>query len=92
MVKVKMFKDSEYEIVGLSEGLRDEDMCFILKTPKGKQFNCKPIGDRNLKQWYREHINELIGKMLTVKYFEMSGVDGSDIPQLPVGICIRDYE
>ena len=92
MVKVKMFKDSEYEIVGLSEGLRDEDMCFILKTPKGKQFNCKPIGDRNLKQWYREHINELLGKMLTVKYFEMSGVDGSDVPQLPVGICIRDYE
>ena len=82
----------EYPIVGLSEGLREEDMCFILKTPKGLEFKCKPMGDRNQKQWYREHINELIGKNLTIKYFEMSGVDGSDIPQQPIGICIRDYE
>jgi hypothetical protein len=50
------------------------------------------MGDREQKQWYREHINELIGKMLTIKYFEMSGVEGSDVPQQPIGICIRDYE
>lgn len=91
-IKVKSYKDMEYPIVGLSEGLREEDMCFILKTPKGLEFKCKPMGDRNQKQWYREHINELIGKNLTIKYFEMSGVNGSDIPQQPIGICIRDYE
>lgn len=92
MVKVKEYKDAEYEIVGLSEGLREEDMCFVMTTPEGQQFNCKPLGDREQKQWYREHIEELIGKMATVKYFEMSGKEGSQIPQQPVLIAIRDYE
>lgn len=91
-IKIKVYQDSEYPIVGISEGLRDEDMCFILETPSGQQFNCKPMGDREQKQWYREHIEELIGKNLTIKYFEMSGVEGSEVPQQPVGICIRDYE
>ena len=92
MVKWKAYKDSEYEIIGLSEGLREEDMCFVMTTKDGQQFNCKPIGDREQKQWYREHIDELIGKMATVKYFEMSGKEGSQIPQQPVMIAIRDYE
>ena len=92
MIKVKEYKDSEYEIIGLSEGLREEDMCFVMTTPDGQQFNCIPIGDRNQKQWYREHIDELVGKMATVKYFEMSGKEGSQIPQQPVLIAIRDYE
>ena len=92
MIKWKSYKDSEYKIVGLSEGLRDEDMCFVMTTPDGQQFNCKPIGDREQKQWYHKHINELIGKMATVKYFEMSGKEGSSVPQQPVLIAIRDYE
>lgn len=91
-IKIKVYQDAEYPIVGISEGLRDEDMCFILETPNGQKFNCKPMGDREQKQWYREHINELIGKNLTIKYFEMSGVEGSEVPQQPIGICIRDYE
>ena len=91
-IKIKVYQDAEYPIVGLSEGLREEDMCFILKTPNGQQFKCKPMGDRDQKQWYRDHIDELIGKNLTIKYFEMSGVEGSEIPQQPIGICVRDYE
>lgn len=91
-IKIKVYFDAEYPIVGLSEGLREEDMCFILETPNGQQFKCKPMGDREQKQWYRDHIDELIGKMLTIKYFEMSGAEGSEIPQQPIGICIRDYE
>lgn len=91
-IKIKIYIDTEYPIVGLAEGLREEDMCFILETPNGQRFNCKPMGDRDLKHWYHEHINELIGKMLTIKYFEMSGVEGSEVPQQPIGIAIRDYE
>lgn len=92
MIKIKEYRDSEYAIVGLSEGLREEDMCFVMETADGQRFNCKPIGDREQKQWYREHIDELIGKMATVKYFEMSGKEGSSVPQQPVLIAIRDYE
>lgn len=91
-IKIKIYIDAEYPIVGLSEGLREEDMCFILETPNGQRFNCKPMGDREQKHWYHEHIDELIGKMLTIKYFEMSGVEGSEVPQQPIGICVRDYE
>ena len=91
-IKIKIYIDAEYPIVGLSEGLREEDMCFILETPNGQRFNCKPMGDREQKHWYHEHIDELIGKMLTIKYFEMSGVEGSEVPQQPIGVCVRDYE
>lgn len=91
MIKIKEYKDSEAEITGISEGLREEDMCFTMKTAKGNPFKAKPMGDRLQKQWYREHIDELIGKMGTIKYFELSGVDG-DTPQQPIFICVRDYE
>ena len=91
-IKIKVYQDAEYPIIGISEGLREEDMCFILETPNGQQFKCKPVGDRKQKQWYRDHIDELKGKLLTIKYFEMSGVEGSEIPQQPIGLTIRDYE
>jgi ATP-dependent DNA ligase len=91
-IKIKIYIDAEYPIVGIADGLREEDMCFILETPNGQRFNCKPMGDREQKHWYYEHIDELIGKQLTIKYFEMSGVEGSEVPQQPIGIAIRDYE
>lgn len=88
MIKVKQYSEKEYVILGITEGLRPEDMCFKMKTSGGYEFNCKPVGDREQKQWYREHINEIIGKLATVKYFEMSGA-GTDIPQQPVMLTIR---
>lgn len=91
MIKIKEYQEAEYEITGLSEGLRDEDLCFTMKTPSGLEFKAKPMGDRSQKQWYRNHIDELVGKMGTIKYFEMSGA-GTDIPQQPIFICVRDYE
>ena len=50
MLKVKKFTDAEFEVIDLVEGLRDEDLCFLLKTEDGNQFKAKPIGDRQLKQ------------------------------------------
>jgi DNA ligase-1 len=90
MLKIKNYLDSEYKIVGLSEGLRDEDMCFVMETEDGQQFKAKPIGDRAQKQWYRDNLDDIIGKMGTLKYFEMSGKEGSQIPQQPIFICIRE--
>lgn len=89
MIKIKMYKDDEFEITGLSEGLREEDMCFTLVTADGLEFKAKPIGTRELKQQYREDLNQLIGKMATVKYFYLSD-EGT--PLQPVLKCIRDYE
>lgn len=89
MLKVKQFQDSEFEITGLVDGLRDEDLCFSLKTKEGYAFKAKPIGDRLLKQWYREHIDELIGKMGTVKFFGYTTTD-TPVPFLPVFKSVRD--
>lgn len=89
MIKVKMYQDAEFEITGLSEGLREEDMCFTLVTDDGIEFKAKPMGSRELKQQYREDLDNLIGKMATVKFFYLSD-EGT--PLQPVLKCIRDYE
>ena len=89
MVKFKMYQDAEFEITGLSEGLREEDMCFTLITEDGIEFKAKPMGSRELKQQYRNDLNKLIGKMATVKFFYLSD-EGT--PLQPVLKAIRDYE
>lgn len=89
MIKVKMYQDDEFEIVGYSDGLRPEDMVFICKTQAGKEFEAKPMGPRELKYEYLDRMDELIGKMATVKYFYYSD-DGR--PLQPVLKCVRDYE
>ena len=89
MVKFKMYQDAEFEITGISEGLRPEDMCFTLKTEDGIEFKAKPMGSRELKEQYREDLDKLIGKMATVKFFYLSD-EGT--PLQPVLKAIRDYE
>lgn len=89
MIKVKMYQDSEFLVTGISEGLRDEDLCFTCVTEDGKEFKAKPMGSRELKQAYRNNLNQIIGKMATVKFFYYSD-DGT--PLQPVLKCIRDYE
>ena len=89
MLKFKMYKDSEFKITGISEGLREEDMCFTLTTDDGIEFKAKPMGSRELKQQYREDLDKLIGKMATVKYFYLSD-EGT--PLQPVLKAIRDYD
>lgn len=81
--KIKKFVDNEYEIVGLVEGLREEDMCFLMKTKEGYEFKAKPVGTREDKQYYRENINDMIGKLATVKHFGMTNTD-KPVPNLPV--------
>ena len=54
MIKIKEYQDAEFEITGISEGLRDEDMCFTCVTEDGIEFKAKPMGSRELKQEYRD--------------------------------------
>lgn len=89
MIKVKMYQDAEFQVTGISEGLRDEDLCFTCITDDGKEFKAKPMGSRELKQAYRNNLDQIIGKMATVKFFYYSD-DGT--PLQPVLKCIRDYE
>lgn len=89
MQKIKLFTDDEFEIVDLVEGLREEDMCFLMRTKDGNEFKAKPIGSRELKQQYRSSAKNLIGKFGTVKYFGYTSTD-NPVPNLPVFKCLRD--
>ena len=81
LIKLKEYKDDEFEVIGVKEGLRDEDMCFVLKTADGKEFSAKPSGDVSTRKYYLAHPDEFIGKMATCKYFYYSK-DG--IPLQPI--------
>jgi ATP-dependent DNA ligase len=89
MIKVKMFNDDEFYILGLNEGLRDEDFSFQMQAKNGKVFGAKPMGSRELRQWYRDNIVGIIGKKGTVKYF---GLTPDGIPNLPIFKSIRENE
>ncbi len=86
-IKVKDHLTEEFEIIGCTENLRPEDMCFTLKTKEGKVFDAKPVGTREVREEYLENIEEYIGKMATVHFF--SWTDDKK-PQQPRLKCIRE--
>lgn len=83
MIKVKMYQDSEFLVVGIEPGLRGiEDMVFVLETSDGKQFKAKPLGDRALKAEYWENFKEKYkGHMGECKFFYYSD---EGVPLQPV--------
>lgn len=87
MVKIKCFSDDEFEITGITNGLRDEDFVFNLLTHEGKPFEAKPMGTREQRQEYRDNIDKLIGQKGTVKYFGFTP-DGK--PNLPIFVAVRN--
>lgn len=89
--KLKQFIDKEFEITGYTEGVGAEKGCiiFICKTDSGKEFNVRPTGTRQDRTRMFKSGKKYIGKLLTVKYQELTD-DG--IPRFPVGIIVRDYE
>lgn len=71
-IKVKEYQDAEFEITGISEGLRDEDFCFVVKTKAGKTFKAKPMGTRAVRAEYLENWPLYVGQLGTVQFFELS--------------------
>ena len=86
MIKIKKFDDDEYTIIGMNEGLRDEDFVFVLKTEDGKTFEAKPMGTREQRQDYRENIDGIVGQLGTVKHF---GFTPDGVPNLPIFKYVR---
>ena len=86
LIKLKERKDAEATIIDVKEGLRPEDMCFILRTPDGITFAAKPTGDTATRENYLKNKDEFIGKQMTYTYFELSK-DG--VPCQPVAIHVR---
>lgn len=89
--KYKVFFDSEFKIVAYKEGEGLEAGCviWVCEAENGQQFACRPRGTREERIEQCLNGKKYIGKMLTVRYQEMTD---SNVPRFPVGIAIRDYE
>lgn len=91
LLKIKTYKDAEFEIVGYGSGAGKFSDCVIwtCKTKEGKQFNVVPKGTLEKKRAWLKEAKKYIGEQLTVRYFDLSE-DG--IPEQPVGLGIRSEE
>jgi DNA ligase 1 len=90
LIKLKSFQDAEFEIVAVNEGRGKfvGKAVFSCKANNGKVFDCCAPGTMEDRATYFQVGDTLIGKQLTVKYFELSE-DGT--PLFPVGLAVRDY-
>lgn len=103
MIKVKDFIDSEYEVYAIDEGtqpvLRDGVM---VRTPVMSNVKIMHRGNNvDVGSWFsieeRIHFlknpNDIIGKMITVQYFEESEDEaGNPSLRFPIFKGIRNYE
>lgn len=86
MIKIKLMQDAEFEIIGVKEGLRPEDMVFVMKTENGLTFEAKPVGSVVTRLSYLENAGQYIGKMATIKFFHLSP---KGVPNLPIFKHVR---
>lgn len=80
MLKVKNFYDDEYEVIGVETGtmrvlsdgvMTDTDvMTNVIINHKGYQVSVGSGFTIEQRQHYFKHPEDIIGKMITVKYFE----------------------
>ena len=91
LIKKKEYDTDEFEIIGVNEatGRDKRTAIFVCKTKEGKEFNCRPMGTREVRSNYWLARKTFIGKMLTV---EFRGYTPDKIPFQPVGVVVRDYE
>jgi DNA ligase-1 len=90
LLKLKTFVDDDYKIVDFVEGrgkLAGHVGAFVCKTAEGKMFKAKLEGDQSLLRDCFEHPEIWTGKLLTVRYQNLT-TDG--IPRFPVGVRFRD--
>ena len=87
LLKYKKFKDSEYLVVGHTEGTGAHagTAIFVCKT-NDKLFHVVMNGPLEKRRDMLTHVNDYYGKLLTVKYQELSS-DG--IPRFPIGLGFR---
>jgi DNA ligase-1 len=88
LLKYKKFKDSEYLVVGHTEGTGAHagTAIFVCQAGPDKTFNVVMNGPLEKRRDMLKHIDDYYGKYLTVKYQELSS-DG--IPRFPIGLGFR---
>lgn len=89
LLKIKIMKDAEFEIVGVQEGngkLQGKAGAFVVKTQDGKEFKAKLKGELEALTEYFVNFEKYKGKQLTVQF---QGLTPDGIPRFPVGLRVR---
>lgn len=89
LLKLKDFQDAEFEIVKVTEGKGRLAGCagnFTVKMDDGKEFDVKLDGSNDRLRYLFTHQDEVIGKMATVRFQNLSGYG---IPRFAVMKAIR---
>ena len=91
LLKMKMFETDEFRIMGCHEGTgRDVGTpIWECETKEGEVFSVRPEGSMESRREAFEYREDIVGKMLTVRYQNMTA---TGVPRFPVGIVVRDYE
>ena len=88
-IKVKMFDDDEFKVIGYKLGLRGvQDLIFICEC-EGGTFDVQMNGSIESKQELYDKIDSLITQDLTCKFF---GYTPYGIPNLAKGKAFRERE
>ncbi|MFA6159334.1 MAG: hypothetical protein WC763_06950, partial [Candidatus Paceibacterota bacterium] len=90
LLKIKLFDDAEYEVIGVNEGRGKlaGHAIFTCKTDSGVNFDVKMKGLTSTLKAYFDDPSLVIGRMLTVKYQGITKKSG--VPRFPVGLRFRD--
>lgn len=88
LLKVKSWQDSEFRIIGFKVGKGKFEQCPVFRciTEDGQEFDVTPKGTEEERQEMLIEAETSIGKLLKVKYFQMSPYG---VPLYPVGLGIR---
>ena len=89
LLKVKIMKDDEFEIIGVQEGngkLQGKAGAFVVRTKDGKEFKAKLKGELEALTEYFINFENYRGKLLTIQY---QGLTPDGIPRFPVGLRVR---
>lgn len=93
--KVKEFMDAEFEIIGGKEGTGNDEGCVIFRcvTEEGLEFDVRPRGTVEYRQFLFDNLPRFIGKPFTVRFSEYSEDKKPQQPVgIPEGVAFRDYE
>lgn len=101
MLKVKGFQDAEYVVEGLDIGpfrviasgleIEEDVMTRAFITHKGNRVSVGSGWSLEQRRYYKEHPEELVGKTITVQYFEeTTDKDGNISLRFPVCKCVYE--
>lgn len=84
--KYKLFQDAEFEIVSAKRENNSNAVVWICKTEAGVEFSARPAETVDARSLTDEQIAQSVGKLLTVKYQELTA---KGVPRFPVALRVR---